>query len=126
MPHRERRGIYEAAAGLHLGLVVVPELPPSRETLMLRLMGSGRTLRQALAELGQLKANTLERRLAVPILIAVQLDASCGIFSKDREALIDAMKVYQEWEAGVEARGEARGEARAGRRAGRRGRSSVC
>ena len=47
-------GVYRAARLLFVGLVVVSELPRTRETLLLRLFGAGRVFREAVVELAAL------------------------------------------------------------------------
>src|SRR4051794_9515598 len=56
------RGIYESPPLHHTRLMVVSELPVTRDTLLVRLLGAGSTLRHALAELQALPAEALERR----------------------------------------------------------------
>jgi hypothetical protein len=46
--------------------VVVKELPVTRDTLLLRLLGAGSVLKHAIAELQALPAEAPERRLALP------------------------------------------------------------
>ena len=54
---------------LHTGLVVLSQLPETPSTLILRLMGTGRTLQRALAELERLPEDARERHVAVPALL---------------------------------------------------------
>jgi hypothetical protein len=54
-------GIYEGPPLLWTRLVVVNELPAARSTLLLRLLGAGSVLRQAIAELEVLPADAPER-----------------------------------------------------------------
>ncbi len=56
-------GIYDAPALLWTRLVVISELPVVRNTLLLRLLGAGRVLTQAIAQLKALPADAPERRL---------------------------------------------------------------
>ena len=62
-------GIYESPLLQYTRLVVVSELPVMRDTLLVRLLGAGSTLKQALAELQALPAEAPERRLALPVLL---------------------------------------------------------
>jgi hypothetical protein len=57
-------GFYEGPPLLWTRLVVVSELPVARDTLLLRLLGAGRVLRQAIPELKALQAEAPERTLA--------------------------------------------------------------
>jgi hypothetical protein len=50
-------------------VVVLAEVPRTRETLLLRLLGSGRVLREALADLAGLPEDAWEKSVATPILL---------------------------------------------------------
>ena len=67
-------GIYEGPPLLWTRLVVVSELPPRRDTLLLRLLGADRVLEKAIAELKALEAAAPERTLALPILLRLRLE----------------------------------------------------
>jgi hypothetical protein len=64
-----RPGVYEAVAGLQMRVVVLAELPRTRETLLLRLLGAGRLLAEALADLAALPADAWEKSIATPLLL---------------------------------------------------------
>jgi hypothetical protein len=66
-------GIYEGPPLLWTRLVVVNELPVARDTLLVRLLGAGSVLKQAIAELKALQAEAPERALALPILLRLRL-----------------------------------------------------
>jgi hypothetical protein len=66
---RVRPGVYEAVPGLYLRVVVLAELPRTRSTLLLRLLGAGRVLVGALEELDALPGDAWERSIATPILV---------------------------------------------------------
>src|SRR6185436_5574508 len=69
--HRSKRGgpgIYQAAPWLRTSVVMVTELPVRRDTLLVRLMGAGRVLRQAIAEIAALPEDAPERGVALPVL----------------------------------------------------------
>jgi hypothetical protein len=68
-------GVYEAVWGLALRIVVIAELPRTRDTLLLRLLGKGRRFSEALADLAALPGDAWERRLAMPLLVHFQLDS---------------------------------------------------
>jgi hypothetical protein len=67
------RGVYQTPAVLHTGLVVLSQLPQTPNTLILRLMGAGRTLKRALAELERLPEDARERHVALPPLLEYRL-----------------------------------------------------
>jgi hypothetical protein len=54
--------------------VVIAELPRTRETLLLRLLGKGRLLREALTDLAKLPDDAWERAIATPLLVHFKLD----------------------------------------------------
>ncbi len=66
-------GVYHAVWGLRLRIVVISELPRTRETLFLRLLGKGRGLIQALADLAALPRDAWERSIATPLLLHFQV-----------------------------------------------------
>lgn len=68
-----RPGVYHAVWGLVLRIVVLAELPRTRETLLLRLLGPRRLLREALADLAVLPGDAWERTLATPLLVHFRL-----------------------------------------------------
>ncbi|HSN98273.1 MAG TPA: DUF4351 domain-containing protein, partial [Candidatus Nanopelagicales bacterium] len=65
-----------AVSGLVMRVVVVAELPRTRETLLLRLLGAGRVLREALAELTALPADAWEKSTVTPLLVHFRLESS--------------------------------------------------
>jgi hypothetical protein len=68
-----RPGVYHAVPGLVLRVVVLAELPRTRETLLLRLLSVGRLLREALADLAALPDEAWEKGIATPLLIHFRL-----------------------------------------------------
>ena len=68
-----RPGVYHAVWGLALRVVVLAELPRTRETLLLRLLGAGRLLREALTDLAALSDDAWEKTIATPLLVHFRL-----------------------------------------------------
>ena len=103
-------GIYESPPLHNTRLVVVSELPVTRDTLLLRLLGAGSTLRKAIAELQALTAEAPERRLVLPILVRFRLTVPTDPAqqtSDDQEFLMDTQDIVEAWrqeaiEEGVE------------------------
>ncbi len=91
------RGVYETPAVLHTGLVVLGRLPETHNTLILRLMGRGRTLQRALAELERLPADARERHVALPALLEyrVALLEQPSRTPEDEEFLMDTQDIVQ-------------------------------
>jgi hypothetical protein len=93
-------GIYEGPPLLWTRLVVVNELPVARNTLLLRLLGAGSVLRQAIAELEVLPADAPERVLALPILVRLRLAAlsdPATQTSDDEEFLMSTQDIVEMW-----------------------------
>lgn len=68
------QGVHQGPALTHTRLVVVSELPRTRDTLLVRLLGSGQVLLRAIAELHALPADAPERSLALPFLLGLRLE----------------------------------------------------
>jgi hypothetical protein len=103
-------GFYEGQAAEALGVVVLRELPRERDTLLLRLMGAGAVLQEALAELGRLPADAWERQVAMPALIAATVQIPQDYPSEEeREILMSIDSVYEQWEQQVTEKGIERG-----------------
>lgn len=94
------KGVYHAAPGLKLWIVVIRELPTTRETLLLRLMGAGKVLRRAVAELVALPDDAPERTLALPLLVSLRLeiteDPAPGS-AEDEEFLMSTHDIVEAW-----------------------------
>ncbi len=94
------RGIYESPPLQYTRLVVVSELSVARDTLLVRLLGAGSTLRQALAELQALPAEAPERRLVLPVLLRLRLTVPTDPAqqtSDDQEFLMDTQDIVENW-----------------------------
>jgi len=64
-----RPGVYEAVPGLQMRSVVLAELPQTRATLLLRLLGAGPLLAAALEDLAALPDDAYEKSVAAPLLV---------------------------------------------------------
>jgi hypothetical protein len=71
--HEVAPGVYHGVWGLALRVVVLSELPRTRETLLLRLLGKGRIFHDALADLARLPEDAWEPGIATPLLVHFQL-----------------------------------------------------
>jgi uncharacterized protein DUF4351 len=94
------RGIYESPPLQHTRLVVVSELPATRDTLLVRILGAGSVLKQAIAELQSLPVDEPERRLALPVLLRLRLAMPTDPAqqtSEDQEFLMDTQDVVEAW-----------------------------
>jgi hypothetical protein len=93
-------GIYEGPPLLWTRLVVVNELPVARDTLLVRLLGAGSVLKQAIAELKGLPAEAPERTLALPILLRLRLTVPSDPTKRttdDQEFLMDTQDIVETW-----------------------------
>jgi hypothetical protein len=93
-------GIYEGPPLLWTRLVVVNELPVTRDTLLVRLLGAGAVLRQAIAELQEMRAEAPERALALPILLRLRLTVPSDPEKQttdDQEFLMDTQDIVETW-----------------------------
>ncbi|HLM71628.1 MAG TPA: hypothetical protein VK459_03015, partial [Polyangiaceae bacterium] len=94
------RGVYRAPPGLRLGIVVIRELPSTRETLLLRLMGAGNVLNRAIAEVLALPDAAPERTLALPLLVRLRLEIvedPAQRTSDDVEFLMSTQDIVEAW-----------------------------
>ncbi len=109
-------GIYDAPSLLYTGLVVISELLETRETLLLRLMGAGRTLQRAIADLKALPTEAPENAVALPVLLRYRLEVPADPAkrtSDDEEFLMSTYEIVEAWkrEQRQEGRHEGRQEA---------------
>lgn len=91
--------------------VVVSELPPTRDTLPLRLMGRGATAERAARELGALPREAWERRQIAPLMVTLQnriAKAHLGghLTEEEKELLVTGQKMID----AIEDRGWKRGK----------------
>jgi hypothetical protein len=107
-------GVYHAVPGLVMRVVVLAELPRTRGTLLLRLLGTGRLLREALADLALLPEDAWEKSIAKPLLVHFRLGIQEPNDEED-EVSAEIRAWFEEYEQKL--RAEARRE---GRREGHR------
>ena len=97
-------GIYVSPPLLHMGIVVINELPERRDTLLLRLMGAGPTLQRAIDELKALPEDALERRVMLPLLVRLRIEISTDPRRqtvKDKEFIMSTQDALALWEQRV-------------------------
>jgi hypothetical protein len=103
-------GFYEGAEAMVVGVVVLRELPRTRDTLLLRLMGAGSVLAEAVAELARLPEDAWEREVAMPALLAARVEIPQDSSDEsEREFLMSTQDLYEEWERKTRERGLAQG-----------------
>ena len=92
-------------------LVVVRDLPETRETLLLRLLGRGRTFERAMHELIALPEHAWERTLAIPqLVVAYRIESSQNSEEGMMNYADELQAVYDEWEARIKREGWEKGE----------------
>lgn len=107
-------GFYNLPRAYDTSIVVVSELPTTRATLLLRLLGRGQTLRGAIAELKTLDDAAIEKCIAIPLLIRYRIEAVNERASPaDEEFIVDTQEFIDMLERRGELRGELRGERKA-------------
>lgn len=107
-------GVYHSPRLLYGAIVVTSELPRARDTLLLRLMGAGACLREALAELAALPAEARERAIAGPVLLRCRIEIAkepASPTNEDEEFMTDTQKIFEEWQRETRAEGRAEGTA---------------
>ena len=90
-----------------------PSFPCTRETLLLRLMGSGRTLRAAIAELVALPEGAWERTIAEPWLVRLRFEVpteSSARSVEEEELIVEIQKRYEELKQGIRQAGKLEGK----------------
>jgi hypothetical protein len=93
-------GIWQAPRLLATFLVVMRDLPATRETLPLRLLGNGPTFRQAVRELRALPAESWEADLLIPQLLAFSSQIFQD-FEEDPMSYAEIDAIFDEWDRRV-------------------------
>lgn len=108
-------GVYDAVWGLVLRVVVLSELPRTRETLLLRVLGAGRLLREALADLAALPDDAWEKSIATPLLVHFKLGSDEPATNEEDDVSAEIRAWFEDYQQKL------RNEAiREGRREGRK------
>jgi hypothetical protein len=105
-------GIYDAPPLTYTKLVVIRELPVRRDTLLVRLMGAGSTLRKAVAELDALPEDAPERRVAHQTLLDLGVEATADATRRtkeDEEFIMATQEIVEKFLAEREEQGRQQG-----------------
>jgi hypothetical protein len=96
---------------LAMSVVVLSEVPRQRDTLLLRLLGRGRVLQDAIADLEALPPDAVEREVAMAPLVALRFEVTQDPTPDDeaRTFLMSTQDLYEQWEQRVAAKGKAEG-----------------
>jgi len=99
-------GVHRCAPDFRVAVIVISELPTTRDTLLLRLLGKGPVLEAALAEMMALPEGAPERELSLPIVLRlrpVTLDAAET--REDREFFMSTHNIVEEFRAAARQQG---------------------
>jgi hypothetical protein len=92
-------GVYATKPGAwRIYVVVISELPRTRATLLLRLLGSPRVRRDGQRDLRALPADAWELQVAQQWLIRLCFDVPTeGLAAEERESIMETREWYEEW-----------------------------
>ena len=98
------QGVYDMPRLLYTRVIVVSELPRTRDTLILRLMGAGAVLKDAVAELRNLEENAPERGLSLPLLLKlrIEIEQKPQKTRDEEELLMNAQEIIDAYKAEME------------------------
>ena len=117
-------GVHQLQSGWRVYLIVRRQLPKKRDTLLLRVTGSGQVLLEAMEEARQVPAPSFERRMIeshMSILATKlqELKARSPLTREEEEVLMSAQQLLEDIKAKARAEGDRRGR-RKGREEGAR------
>lgn len=93
-----RPGIYHAVPSLVMRVIVLAELPRTRETLLLRLLGAGRLLREALADLAALPDGAWEKSIATPLLVHFRFGIDTAAKNEEDDVSAEIRAWFEDYE----------------------------
>ncbi|MCT7956428.1 hypothetical protein [Laspinema palackyanum] len=88
--------VYFLPKGLQSAIIVIHQLPPTPETLWLRILGTGKVQKQALQELYQLPPDNPTRETALALLYNLRelLEARQNLAPEERELIMELSPLY--------------------------------
>jgi hypothetical protein len=95
-------GLYVSSPVIAMNAIVLSELPRTRATLLLRLLGTGTLLEEALAEQAALPADSRERRAARAALLAVTAEPVPIGEMRKSPVLQACRRSYETWAKAIE------------------------
>ena len=101
-----RPGVYHAVPGLVMRLIVLAELPRTRETVLLRLLGPARLLREALEDLATLPDDTWEKSVAMPLLVHFRIEIGTRATSEEDDVSAAIQAWFQDYQEKLRNEGE--------------------
>jgi hypothetical protein len=106
-----RPGLYTVAPGFGVRIVVLSELPSTRETVLVRL-GSEKLRTDAIAEILQMPEDAWERKTAEPLLVKFDLRPSRRASTEEKMNVAEIHQQVEEAREQLRDEGERRGERR--------------
>jgi len=106
----ERPGVYSAVPSLVMRIVVLAELPRTRETLLLRLLGKADVMRAAVADLSALPDDAWEKSIAVPLLVHFRLGESGAQDDEEDEVSAEIRAWFEDYKQKLRDEGRNEGE----------------
>jgi hypothetical protein len=107
-----RPGVYDAVEEWAVRILVLAELPRTRDTLLLRLLSKGRIYDDALADLAALPEDAWERGVAMPILVCLRPETkeASGVNNVEIREWFEGVQAQKRDEGRKEGRDEGRKE----------------
>jgi len=92
-------GVYFLNQGLRSAIVVADRLPPTAETLWLRILGKGKTQQQAIDEIMALPKGDAKRNNVLELLSTwhINLETKNRLTTDDKELLMNLSPAYLQW-----------------------------
>jgi hypothetical protein len=93
-------GVYFLPEAHKTTIVAIDELPPTPETLWLRILGRDRTQQQAIAELLELSTSDRRRSRVLQLLVnwRIKLELSSELEQEEQSLMVALSQAYLEWE----------------------------
>ena len=103
-------GVHRCAPGFLVKLIVVSDLPVTRDTLLLRVLGAGPVLKAAIAELAALPTDAPERSVVLPIVLRLwgERDGT-DQSAEDEDFYMSTEAIVQQWERDLLEKGALKG-----------------
>jgi Domain of unknown function (DUF4351) len=104
-------GIYFLSPSLKTVIIAINQLPCTQETLLLRLLGEGKTQRQAITEVLAFDTKDPRRSSILKLLASwkISIEVTEQVAEAEKELLMALSQAYLEWEQQTEQRGVQQG-----------------
>jgi hypothetical protein len=103
-------GVYCFHPSFRTAIIAINQLPNTEETLLLRLLGKGKTQKQAINQVIAFDAREPKRAAILRLLASWKISIEItGQIDAEEELMMALSQAYLEWEQQTEQRGEQRG-----------------